>query len=139
MPIQNTLVLLKPDAVMRQVAGELISRFERCGLKIIGANLIRPDEKTLKEHYADIAERRGEAVLEKLLAFMSQAPVFALCLRGNEAVAVVRKIVGDTEPFKALSGTIRADYSTESFENADSKEVAVANLIHASSSTMSLS
>ena len=130
--IEQTLVLLKPDAVKRSIMGRIISRFEDAGFKIISAKMVKIDEGFGRRHYFDIAERRGEKVLNVLLKFMTQGPVMALCLEGVNAVENVRKMVGGTEPKTALPGTIRGDFAHISFAYADSKDKAIENLIHAS-------
>ncbi|HLD00230.1 MAG TPA: nucleoside-diphosphate kinase [Candidatus Nanoarchaeia archaeon] len=130
--IEQTLVLLKPDAVKRSIMGRIISRFEDAGFKIISAKMVKIDEGFGRRHYFDIAERRGEKVLNVLLKFMTQGPVMALCLEGVNAVENVRKMVGGTEPKTALPGTIRGDFAHVSFAYADSKDKAIENLIHAS-------
>jgi nucleoside-diphosphate kinase len=132
--IERTLVLLKPDAVQRSVSGELITRFEKAGLKIVGMKMVWCDEKFAKEHYTeDITRRRGEHVRNKLLRFLQEGPVIALCLEGVNAIEVVRKLVGDTEPRKASPGTIRGDYAHHTYEWSDAHDIAIKNLIHASS------
>ena len=132
--IERTLVLLKPDAVQRCVAGEIISRFERAGLKMVGMKMVWADADFAKKHYTeDISVRRGEHVRNKLIQFLQEGPVVALCLEGVNAIEVTRKIVGGTEPKTALPGTIRGDYAHHSYEWADSHNIAIKNLIHASS------
>lgn len=132
--IERTLVLLKPDAVQRAIMGEIISRFERAGLKIIGMKLVWNDEEHSKKHYTeDIAIRRGEHVRQALVNFLKEGPVLAICLEGVNAIENVRKMVGDTQPKTAAPGTIRGDYAHVSYAYADDKEMVVKNLIHASS------
>ena len=132
--IEQTLVLLKPDAVKRGLMGRIISRFEDAGLKIVGTKMLWIDEEFGKKHYSDIAVRRGEKVLKVLLKFMTQGPVMVLCLEGINAADNVRKMVGGTEPKTALPGTIRGDFSHVSFAHADAQGKAIENLIHASGS-----
>ncbi|MEM4246792.1 MAG: nucleoside-diphosphate kinase [Candidatus Woesearchaeota archaeon] len=132
--IERTLVLLKPDAVQRCLMGEIISRFERAGLKIVGMKMIWANAEHTKKHYTeDISKRRGEHVREKLIKFLQEGPVVAICLEGSSAIEVTRKMVGDTEPKKALPGTIRGDFAHHSYHCADVRNVAVRNIIHASS------
>ena len=134
MTIQRTLVLIKPDGVQRGLIGEIIKRFEQRGLKIVALKLTKVSDELAKKHYTkDISQRRGEYVREKLLKFIISGPVIAMVIEGVEAIENVRKIVGDTESKKALPGTIRGDFSHVSYEYADSKNIAVKNLIHASS------
>ena len=130
--IEQTLVLLKPDAVKRGLMGRVISRFEDAGLKVVGSKMVLINEEFGKKHYYDIAARRGEKVLQVLLKFMTTGPVMALCLEGVNAVEVVRKLVGGTEPKSALPGTIRGDFAHVSFAYADGQNKAIENLIHAS-------
>ena len=132
--IERTLVLIKPDGVQRGIVGEIISRFEKVGLKIIGMKFVHSDEEKAKRHYTeDISERRGEHVRNVLVKFLQEAPVVALVLEGISAIKVVRKMVGATQPLEAVSGTIRGDYTHVSYQYADAKGIAVRNVIHASS------
>ncbi len=131
--IESTLVLLKPDAVQRALVGEIISRFERVGLKIVGLKLVWVDENFALKHYTeDLAKRRGEEVRKMMVKFLQEGPVVALAIEGVEAVENVRKMVGPTEPKAALPGTIRGDYAHVCFSYADQKKMVVRNLIHAS-------
>jgi nucleoside-diphosphate kinase len=133
--IQRTLILFKPDAVQRGIVGEILSRFERVGLKIIGTKMIAPDEAHYHKHYEEIGQvitRRGEATFNNVLAMMNQGPVIAMVLEGVEAVELVRKLVGTTEPKSSAPGTIRGDFSHMSYGYGDSAEKGIPNLIHAS-------
>lgn len=133
--IQKTLVLFKPDTIQRGLVGEILSRFERVGLKIIGTKMIAPDKQHFHKHYEEIGKmitRRGEHAFDVTLDMMIQGPVIAMVLEGVEAVALVRKLVGPTEPKSAQPGTIRGDYSHMSFGYADEEEKGIPNLIHAS-------
>ena len=131
--IEQTLVMLKPDAVQRTLIGDIISRFERAGLKIIGMKMVWVDEKFSLKHYTDdLAKRRGEEVRKMMVSFLQEGPVVAMCLEGVESVENVRKIVGSTEPKAASPGTIRGDYAHVCFSYADKKKTVVRNLIHAS-------
>lgn len=121
---QRTLVLLKPDALQRDLLGEIVSRFERKGLKFVGMKFIRLNEEMLNEHYSHLADKPFFASLKQ---FMMQTPVVGMVLEGYEAVSEVRKLVGSTNPREADAGTIRADLSI----NVPS------NLIHASDSVES--
>lgn len=132
--IEQTLILLKPDAVKRGLMGRIIGRFEDVGFKIVGAKMVCIDEEFGKRHYADVAQRRGEKVLQVLLKFMTTGPIVALCVEGINAVENVRKIVGGTEPKTALPGTIRGDFAHHSFKYTDEQGKAIENLIHASGS-----
>lgn len=131
--IECTLVLIKPDAVQRCLSGEIISRFEKAGLKIIGMKMQWVDKEFAKKHYTeDIAIRRGEHIRTMLLDFITTGPVIALVVEGVEAVEVVRKLVGATEPKSAQPGTIRGDYCHMSYGYADNKKRTIPNAIHAS-------
>ncbi|HVS79137.1 MAG TPA: nucleoside-diphosphate kinase [Candidatus Saccharimonadales bacterium] len=133
--MQRTLVVLKPDAVARGIAGEIMSRFERAGLKIIGLKMVGPDEEHFHHHYENIGQlisRRGEDVYRRNADFMMSGPVIAIVLEGVEAVSTVRKMVGETEPHKAQPGTIRGDYAHMTIEHANEKGGGLPNLIHAS-------
>lgn len=135
--IQRSLVVCKPDAVRRGIVGEILQRFERVGLKIVGMKMVMPDEEQYEKHYEEIGQmitRRGEQTFRYNLAYMMTGPVIAMVLEGVEAVPLVRKIVGPTEPKSAEMGTIRGDYAHMSFGYSDSKGMGVPNLIHASGS-----
>ena len=133
--VQKTLVLFKPDTVQRGLVGEILSRFERVGLKIVATKMIAPDKAHYHTHYEEIGKmitRRGEQAFDVTLRMMIEGPVIAMVFEGVEAVALVRKLVGATEPKSALPGTIRGDYSHMSFGYADDAEKGIPNLIHAS-------
>lgn len=133
--VQRTLIIFKPDAVQRGIVGEILSRFERVGLKIVGAKMVNPDKDQYYTHYEGISKmisRRGQKTFDVTLKFMTSGPVIAMVLEGVEAVPQVRKMVGSTEPMAADMGTIRGDYAHISFGYADAHDEAVPNLIHAS-------
>lgn len=133
--VQRTLIIFKPDAVQRGIVGEILSRFERVGLKIVGAKMVNPDQDQYYAHYEGISKmisRRGQKAFDVTLKFMTSGPVIAMVLEGVEAVPLVRKMVGSTEPMAADMGTIRGDYAHISFGYADAHDEAVPNLIHAS-------
>lgn len=133
--LQRTLIVFKPDAVQRGIVGEILSRFERVGLKIVGAKMVNPDNDHYYQHYEGISKmitRRGQKAFDLTVQFMTSGPVIAMVLEGVEAVPLVRKMVGSTEPMAADMGTIRGDYAHISFGYADAHDEAVPNLIHAS-------
>src|SRR6185369_14315820 len=133
--MERTLVLLKPDAVDRGLVGEIIQRFERVGLKIAGMKMIQAKKEHASKHYTeDLAQRRGQHVRDLMIEMIRSGPIIAIVLEGVEAVEIVRKMVGTTEPKSAAPGTIRGDYSHVSFKHADSKKMGVYNLVHASGS-----
>lgn len=133
--MERTFIILKPDAVQRGIVGEILNRFEKVGLKIVGAKMVRPSEEHFHYHYEGISKmisRRGQKAFDVTLAMMQEGPVIAMVLEGVEAVSLVRKMVGTTEPKSALPGTIRGDYAHLSFGHADKQGVGIPNLIHAS-------
>lgn len=133
--IQRSLVLFKPDAVQRGIVGELLTRFERLGLKIVGVKMLEPGEDHYYKHYEDISKlitRRSQDAFEATLQYMTLGPVIAMVFEGVEAVPVIRKIVGTTEPWSAQPGTIRGDYAHISFGYANPRKKSIPNLIHAS-------
>jgi nucleoside-diphosphate kinase len=133
--IEQTLVIFKPDAVQRGVVGEILTRFERVGLKIVGLKMISPTRDDYFQHYEKIGKmisRRGQKAFDVTVDFMLQGPVIAMVLEGVEVIELVRKMVGTTEPKTAPVGTIRGDYSHISFGYADVNNKSTPNLIHAS-------
>lgn len=133
--MERTLIILKPDAVKRGVVGEVVSRFERAGLKIIGMKMLKPSYEEFYEHYENISKmitRRGQEAFDMTLEFMEEGPVVLCVLEGINAASLVRKMVGDTEPQKAAPGTIRGDYAHMGFEHSNKEKVGVPNIIHAS-------
>jgi nucleoside-diphosphate kinase len=118
---ERTLVLVKPDAVRRGLAGEVIGRFQRKGLAIVAMDLRQIDGETADRHYA---EHVGKDFYPALREFIISGPLVALVLEGDQAVAVVRGLVGATDGREAAAGTIRGDFSLSNREN----------LVHASDS-----
>ncbi len=158
---EKTLVLIKPDGVQKQLIGEIIKRFENSRLKICAMKMHWPDEKLAKKHYP-LNEEWAKQAFEKtkksaeqenrklpfsdhmhfaktlqswLVDFITECPIVAMTLEGNNAIKSVRELVGATEPCKADKGTIRGDFaSEESYDKANSTGKALRNLIHASDS-----
>ena len=133
--MEKTLIVFKPDAVQRGIVGEIITRFERVGLKIVGVKMLAPDTAHYYHHYENIskmATRRGQNTLDVTLKMLEAGPVIAMVLEGVESIAQVRKMTGTTEPKSAAPGTIRGDYAHMSFMHADNVEMGVSNIIHAS-------
>ena len=122
--VERTLVLLKPDAVKRQLCGEIISRFERRGFNILGLKMLQITDEIAAEHYA---EHVGKSFYPKLIEFITSGPVVAIALSGCGAVRVVRAMMGPTNPIDALPGTIRGDFAL----------AMESNIIHGSDSTLS--
>ena len=154
---ERTFVILKPDAIQRGLVGEIIGRFERAGLKIVAMRFGIPDEKKLWPHYnkddawflkkgTKIVEDKkaagikiekeaieyGRDIIGSLVKFMTSGPVVMLVCEGNQAVAVVKKLVGDTEPATSDVGTIRGDLTNDSYSIASIDDRAVRNLLHCS-------
>ena len=130
---ERTLVLLKPDAVQRNLVGEIVGRFERAGLKIVAMKFLLPTKDQAYTHYK-INPNLPQNILDHLANFLSASPVLALVLEGNKAIPIVRKLVGSTEPLQSDVGTIRGDFTLDSYDLADADKRAVRNLVHASSS-----
>ena len=133
--VEKTLIVFKPDSVQRGIVGRILTRFEQVGLKIVATKMIAPDKQHYYRHYEEIGKmitRRGKDTFDVTLEMMVQGPVIAMVLEGVEAVELVRKLVGATEPKSAAPGTIRGDFSHMSFRYADSEGKGVPNLIHAS-------
>lgn len=133
--LERTLIVFKPDAVQRGIVGEILARFEKVGLKIVGSKMVNPDKSHYDFHYENIGKlgtRRGQKTLDTTVGMMTVGPVIAFLLEGVESIALVRKLVGATESKSALPGTIRGDYSHMSFAHADAEDVGLSNIIHAS-------
>ena len=154
---ERTFVMLKPDAVQRGLMGDIIKRFEATGLKCSAMKMFNADEKRLFEHYNKDDEwflKKGNRIVEDLKAqgkevekepieygkdiiranakFMMSAPVVAMVWEGNQAVAVIKKLVGSTEPATSDVGTVRGDYTVDSYSHAAVEDRAVRNLVHCS-------
>ncbi len=119
--MQQTLILLKPDAVQRRLVGDLTARFERKGLRLTGLKLVQTPRETAEKHYA---VHKGKPFYESLLSFLTSGPTVAMVWEGREAVAVCRNLMGLTDGAKAPPGTIRGDFAI-SVQN---------NLVHGSDS-----
>lgn len=133
--LEQTLVLFKPDALQRGLVGDILTRFERVGLRIVGTKMLAPEREHYARHYEEIGKlktRAGEQIFDITLDMMNSGPVIAMVFEGVEAVSLVRKLVGGTEPKSAQPGTIRGDYSHMSYGYADEKGKGIPNLIHAS-------
>ena len=122
--METTLVLLKPDCVQRRLIGEIIGRFERKGLNIVGMRMLRVTPELSREHYAEHVSKPFYPNLEE---FITSSPIVAMAIEGLEAIRVVRDMLGATNGLKAAPGTIRGDYSS-------SRQM---NLVHASDSPSS--
>lgn len=122
------MVLIKPDGIQRGLIGEIISRFEKSGLKLVGIKMTVPDEDLIAKHYA----KMKDPVLSHLKKFMTSGPVVAMIWEGAHAIGVARKLIGATEPLSSDVGTIRGDYTVDSYNLADADGRAVRNIVHAS-------
>jgi nucleoside-diphosphate kinase len=119
--VERTLILIKPDAIGRGLAGEILGRFEKKGLKIAGMKMMQLGDQLLAEHYSHLADK---PFFPTITEFMSRLPVLALCLEGKDAVEVCRRLCGVTNSREAAPGTIRGDLGMS----------VQANLVHASDS-----
>jgi len=119
--MQQTLILLKPDAVLRRLSGEIIQRFERKGLRLAALKLVKCSRETAEKHYA---VHKGKPFYESLLTFLTSGPTVAMVWEGREAIAACRNLMGLTDGVKAPPGTIRGDLAL-SVQN---------NLVHGSDS-----
>lgn len=156
---QRSLVLLKPDAVQRGLVGEIISRFEKKGLKITAMKMVLPTREIAYKHYdwseeekiktgtrtLEVYRSRGielektaieiaEDIQKRLVNFLTSGPIIVMVIEGAHAIEHIRKLVGHGSPLNADVGTIRADYTVESYLMADEAERVARNLVHASSS-----
>lgn len=157
---ERTLVVIKPDGIQRSLMGEILGRFERIGLKLVGAKFFVPDDEFVEKHYLldpewkkNVGEKAiasykkkgetppstdpievGDRVVAGLKKYLTSGPVFAMVWQGAHAVEIVRKVTGGTEPRSTDVGTIRGDFVLDSYQMADTDGRAVRNLIHASGS-----
>ncbi len=133
--IERSLIVFKPDSVQRGIVGEILARFEKVGLKIVGAKMLNPDTDFYHHHYEKIGTmitRHGQEIFDTTVAMMQTGPVIAFVLEGIDAVAIIRKMVGVTESKSALPGTIRGDYSHMSYGHANEAGIGLPNILHAS-------
>lgn len=154
------MVIIKPDAIQRSLVGEIIQRYERVGLKLVGLKIMIPTAEQIEKHYTLDSEWRVKTglktikgytdkgltppetdplkvtarILKNLVRYMTSGPVIAMVWQGAHAVEIVRKITGGTEPVTSQVGTIRGDYVLDSYRMSDHDGRAVRNLVHASGS-----
>ncbi len=157
---ERTLIIIKPDGVQRTLIGEIIKRYERAGLKLVGIKMVVPTEEHVEKHYTLDPEWRRitgektiasyvkkgetpwttdplevtEVLLNTLKKYMTSGPVVAMVWEGAHAAEVVRKLTGGTEPRSSDVGTVRGDFVLDSYIMADTDKRAVRNLVHASGS-----
>ena len=155
---ERTLIIIKPDGIQRSLVGEVIHRYERVGLKLVGVKMLIPTEKQIEEHYTldpnwrrvtgekTIAsyKKKGQeppsedplaitaVILKNLKRYMTSGPVLAMVWQGAHAVELVRKLAGGTEPLTSDVGTIRGDFVIDSYRLSDGDDRAVRNILHAS-------
>ncbi|MEZ4553776.1 MAG: nucleoside-diphosphate kinase [Dehalococcoidia bacterium] len=108
--MERTLILVKPDAMQRGLAGQILARFERRGLRMVGLRLLKVDRNMAKRHYA---EHVGKPFFDGLVNYITSAPIVAAVFEGTNAVAAARQLMGSTRPTEAAPGTIRADFGLE--------------------------
>jgi|SRR3989338_5416050 len=157
---ERTLVIIKPDGIQRSLVGEIIKRYERVGLKLVGMKMLVPQENKVEQHYLldpewkrKVGEKAiesyqkkgmeppsknpievGDRVVAGLKKYLTAGPVVAMVWEGAHAVEIVRKLTGGTEPRSSDVGTIRGDFVLDSYQMGDADNRAVRNLIHASGS-----
>jgi nucleoside-diphosphate kinase len=156
---ERTLVILKPDAVQRSLVGEIIKRIERTGLKFVAFKFGVATEEQLVRHYNKgdtwflekgtriVNDRKahnlpiekeavlyGKEIIDSIVKFMTAGPTLTMVVQGNESVVIVKKIVGATEPKTSDVGTIRGDYTVDSYDHSSVQSRAVRNLVHCSES-----
>ncbi|HDS58860.1 MAG TPA: nucleoside-diphosphate kinase [Thermoplasmatales archaeon] len=107
---ERTFVMVKPDGIQRRLAGEVLARFERAGLKIVALKFVQVSRRLAERHYA---VHRGKPFYEGLIEYITSGPVLAMVLEGNHVISRVRTMVGATDPGQAQPGTIRGDYAQE--------------------------
>lgn len=155
---ERSLVIIKPDGIQRSLIGEIITRYERIGLKLVGIKMLIPTVEMVEKHYTIdpnwkrlVGEKRlksaaekgitepetdpikiGEKVLVSLKKYITAGPVIAMVWEGAHAVSVIRKVTGGTEPRSSDVGTIRGDYMLDSYEMSESDGRSIRNLVHAS-------
>ena len=155
------MVIIKPDGIQRSLIGEIVQRYERSGLKLIGIKMMVPSIELIEKHYLidpewrvktgmktiESYKKKGkvppsedplkitEVILNNLKRYMTKGPVIAMVWQGMHAVGIVRKLTGGTEPLTSDVGSIRGDFTIDSYEVSDGENRAVRNLIHASGST----
>ena len=159
MKTEQTFVILKPDTIQRSLVGEIINRLERTGLKLVALKMLTADEKRLTDHYGkqddwylekgtkrvklmqeagktvDTARppiEYGKDIIRGIIRYMQSSPMVAMVWEGNQAVAVVRKIVGTTDPTTSDVGTIRGDYQIDSYTLSDAEQRGIRNILHCS-------
>ena len=114
MAVQRTFVMIKPDGVRRNLVGEIISRFEKRGMRIVGLKMVKMTREMAERLYE---EHKGKSFYEELVSYITSGPVVAMVIEADEAVSVARKMIGATDPKEAAPGTIRGDFALSKAEN----------------------
>jgi nucleoside-diphosphate kinase len=112
--MERTLILVKPDAFARNLTGEIVARFERKGLRLVGLQQMTMTRELAERHYA---EHEGKPFYDELVTFITSGPLVAMALEGDQAVAAARQVIGATNPIEASPGSIRGDYAIEVGQN----------------------
>lgn len=157
---ERTLVIVKPDGIQRSLIGEIIHRYERIGLKLVGVKMMIPTPELIERHYTldpEWRKKTGEKtikgyidkgqkpphtdplkitdiILKNLVSYMTKGPIIAMVWQGAHAVEIVRKLTGGTEPLTSAVGTIRGDFVLDSYRMSDQDGRAIRNVVHASGS-----
>lgn len=157
---ERTFVIIKPDGIQRTLMGEIISRYERIGLKLVGMKLMVPTVDMVRKHYTldpgwfdsvgqksikgfldkgltpptDDPQKLAHDILERLTRYLTAGPVIAMVWQGAHAVKIVRKLTGGTEPLTSDVGTIRGDFMLDSYQMSETDNRSIRNLVHASGS-----
>ncbi len=157
---ERTFVIIKPDGIQRSLMGEIISRYERIGLKLVAMKLMVPTADMVRQHYTldpgwfdavgnksikgfldkgltpptDDPKKLAADILERLTRYLTAGPVVAMVWQGAHAVKIVRKITGGTEPLTSDVGTIRGDFMLDSYQMSETDNRSIRNLVHASGS-----
>lgn len=155
---ERTLVLIKPDGIQRTLIGEIVKRYEQSGLKLVGIKMLVPTEEMVNSHYLldpewptktgmktiESYKKKGQTppsenpleitdvILRNLKKYLTKGPVIAMVWQGIHAAGIVKKITGGTEPLTSAMGTIRGDFTIDSYEVSDVDKRAVRNLVHCS-------
>ena len=114
MAIERSLILIKPDAMQRRLAGEILSRFEGRGLTVRGAKLVQVDRDLAEQHYAEHADK---PFFGELVEFITSGPIVAMVLEGDQAITAARQVIGATNPLEATTGSIRGDFAVAVGQN----------------------
>ena len=135
--MQRTLILVKPDAIERGLAGTILARFEAASLRVEECRAVRPDLDLLETHYADLRKREARA-FQRTTRSLQGLPFVAVILSGPNAIQKARVLTGPTDPLTAPPGTIRGDFGNDTIAQADAEDRTTHNLVHAADSEASV-